>query len=203
MALIHCPNCGEEVPDKAKFCSQCGYSMEKEQIEDKKIELPSETEEITPKQHRHLSGKRIALLGGGLLAIFIVVGIIVKFLFVNPEPIIGKWMGVTIHESNGEYQILDDVAIGNLPYITIRDNGTCSIEISDVSVSGTWNLVPELSYSEDLGDVERVYVMHLTSGGYEGEEVYLAYYNSEMAGEFLQMLELGVDSQLGFVRYSS
>ena len=208
MALIHCPNCGEELSDKSRFCSQCGYSMEKvtEQLQEQekmKIELPIETKEINNKRQPHLSAKKRVLLGSVLLAIFIVAGVAVKFLFRSPEPIIGQWMGVTIHESNGEYQILDNVAIGSLPYIIIRDNGTCSLEMSDISIDGTWSLVPELSNSEDLGDVDRVYAMNFTSGDYEGEEVYLAYYDTEMAGEFLQMLEIGVDSQLGFVRYSS
>lgn len=36
MALINCPNCGEEISDKAEYCVHCGRDITKETFESKK-----------------------------------------------------------------------------------------------------------------------------------------------------------------------
>ena len=36
MALIHCPECGKEISDKAESCPKCGYLLRKNEIIDKK-----------------------------------------------------------------------------------------------------------------------------------------------------------------------
>ena len=32
MALINCPECGQEISDKAKWCVHCGYPLQAEQL---------------------------------------------------------------------------------------------------------------------------------------------------------------------------
>lgn len=70
MALIKCPECGHEVSDKATSCPNCGYMLEKQEVENK-----SEEPQKQPKKETD-NRKKIAIgIGVIVLVVIIIIGI--------------------------------------------------------------------------------------------------------------------------------
>lgn len=69
MALIHCPECGKEISDKATRCIHCGYPLPAVQAEE------SHPERYVPVQGRKKVGRRGLLVAAVLLVALVVLGV--------------------------------------------------------------------------------------------------------------------------------
>lgn len=67
MALIKCPECNHEVSDKAASCPNCGYILEKQELENKSEELQKQLKKETDNR------KKIAIGIGAIVLVVIVI----------------------------------------------------------------------------------------------------------------------------------
>lgn len=74
MALINCPECENQISDKAKSCPICGYPIKKRIIE---WEIAKVDEEIKPKAHKSENSQLLKVLGG-FFGVIIFLAIIVN-----------------------------------------------------------------------------------------------------------------------------
>lgn len=163
MALINCPECGNQVSDRAKECPRCGYSIssqlrkmsgtqsEKGSIREKVL---NDTAQLTYAKKNHLSRTLIiGIIGTVIIVILIIFSVVRKNDSERKENILSQTHGeiLTIENniSNVEEGYKEKVELFGLKG-TITYTNTLS-ELSDSTNTATWQ--PEESGS----DTERIY----------------------------------------------
>ena len=77
MALIKCPECGQEISDQATSCPNCGCPMKKTNGDSDKDNLGKKVEISIKKPDVKLDKKIKSILGGVIVCLVILIGVIV------------------------------------------------------------------------------------------------------------------------------
>ena len=157
----HCPSCGAELTEGAKFCLKCGANVEMSPS------TSTQPQTYQPMTHpRNINQKMIAIF---FIIIIIVIAVLLIVFLSGNNSFVGKW---EVQYTGGGPEMI----------WVVNSDGTVIAEYNGNSISGTWEMNGDVvcGYWETNPDDYRCFTIEFSNGGntlkayYQGELEYIA-----------------------------
>ena len=181
---MFCPKCGTQNNDAAKFCANCGTSLNGGHTAAKDQCTLTPPKQPSSSKTSFIAKHRIKLIAAAAVAAIAVVAIALFNLSGSGTPpkgtfLIGGWRGFTIDDDNIRFTILDsdcsetgDPINGTLEMISSdRDSTTWRVESSDYNLGGR-EMYVKIPNGAQKGNIEGSWIVMYVETGTSGEDIY-------------------------------